>query len=92
MKTIWKYDLEVDEDVQEMGMPTGARILSVALQNNKPVLWAEVETEDELEVRRFCICATSQTIELRPFHRRFIGTFQIVGSIGTLVGHVFELV
>jgi hypothetical protein len=72
-------------------MPSGAKILAVGLQDNKPVLWAEVETENAEEIRFFSTVGTGQMIHASGVERIYIGTFQIIGSISTLVGHVFEL-
>lgn len=73
-------------------MPEGARILTVALQENYPTVWAEVSPDARVETRRFYIYGTGQFFnEPDGFNRKYIGTFQIVGLIGTLVGHVFEL-
>lgn len=92
MKSIWKFPLAVDENIQQILMPADAKILTVALQNNTPTIWAEVEPERSRLPRRFCIYATGQLFsEPENFEREYIGTFQIVGLIGTLVGHVFEL-
>jgi len=92
MKTIYKYQLKTDEGVQEIPMPTGARILTVALQNGIPTLWVEVDPDEEPDARRFCIYPTGQPIGVEnPVDRNYIGTFQIGGLIDTLVGHVFEL-
>ena len=91
MKTIWKFNLRIDDDIQTISMPEGAQILSVGLQQGKPMIWAEVDSEADNESRRFWILGTGQPITKTIFAREFIGTFQIVGSIGTLVGHAFEV-
>lgn len=91
MKTIWKFNLKVDEGAQEIPMPTGAKVLTVALQDSKPTIWAEVDPTGKFVTRRFCIYATGQPIDCSPADREYIGTVQIVGLIAALVGHVFEL-
>lgn len=37
MKTIWKYPIKIT-DKQRVRMPAGAKILSVAEQNDEPVI------------------------------------------------------
>ena len=91
MKKIWKYDLKFADGVQEILMPEEAKILTVALQNNTPVIWAEVKPERSVNIRRFFVYATGQSINEASYNREYIGTFQIAGVFGPLVGHVFEL-
>lgn len=91
MKSIWKFNLKIDDDIQTILMPKGADILTADLQHGKPTIWAEVNPEAEKESRRFWILGTGQNIPKSIFERQYIGTFQIVGSVGSLVGHVFEV-
>ena len=60
MKSIWKFDLKVDDEIQVITMPQGAQVLSVGLQNGYPKLWAEVDIEVEHEDRWFLIGLTGQ--------------------------------
>lgn len=90
MKTIWKYELNPGNPYV-IGMPEGAEILTVQVQNNVPCIWAKVDTEAELEERIFYVFATGQEIDLdgQDVYLAYIGTFQLNG--GSLVFHVFEL-
>lgn len=89
MKTIFKYELK-PEDKQSIAMPTGAKILCVKEQRDKPVLYAlvnDAETEDE--ERFFRIYGTGHEIpEDMGLDLQYIGTFVILG--GNFVGHLFE--
>lgn len=92
MNTVLKYSLKIDEDVQEIEMPEGARVLTVGLQDDKLTVWAEVNTENALVTRRFIVCRTGQPLVFSAVYKReYVGSVQIFGTIGTLVPHVFEL-
>lgn len=81
---IWKYSFEV-EDEFTVRMPRGAQILSVQPQYNEVCLWALVNSENELEDRKFFVRGTGHPIDLSDGH--YVGTFQLLG--GTFVGHLF---
>ena len=86
---IWKYLLDcVDE--QQIQMPRGAQLLSVANQGGCVCLWAMVDpSQRQTESRRFMLAGTGVPIEkhLTPA-MRFIGTV----VTGPFVWHIFELV
>jgi hypothetical protein len=83
MKTIWKFPLEVT-DYQNVRMPKGAEILSVADQYGVVCVWAMVDSDAELEDRMFYIFGTGNPVsETLPW--------QFVGSVqqNIFVWHVF---
>lgn len=90
MKTIWKYKLTLNSPYI-IGMPEGAEILTVQVQNGNPCLWVKVDTEAELEERVFYVFATGQEIDFdgQDIYLTYIGTFQLYD--GALVFHVFEI-
>jgi hypothetical protein len=83
MKTVWKYPLEPDAQVE---MPKGAMILDVQTQAGTPTLWALVDPKAAKEIRRFRTYGTGHDVPDNP--GKFIGTVQI----DWLVFHVFEVV
>lgn len=87
MKTIYKYPLE-QRNINEVEMPEGAEILSVQVQNEIPVLWAIVDTENPNEKRKIRIIGTGHEINACEM-MIFIDTFQLP-KLG-LVFHVFEI-
>lgn len=89
MNTIWKFPFSV-EDRLEISMPRGAEILDIQVQHGRPCMWALVNPEMAIQVRRFHIFGTGHHIpdELRN-KMTYVGTFQIEG--GALVFHVFEV-
>jgi len=87
MKTIYKYTIVPQKE--DISLPSGAVVLAVSFQGEDLCLWAEVDTEAELETRYFRIFGTG--------HRMcFEGTTSHM-HIGTafyehhgLVFHVYE--
>jgi hypothetical protein len=86
MKTIWKFPVEVVGDYFVVPMPSGSAVLSMQLQNDKPVMWALVDDAAPRVNRRFVVYGTGHPV--RSGLGRFIGTFQSLG--GRLVFHLFE--
>lgn len=86
MKTVWKYRLEI-EDYNDVYMPLGATVLSVALQAGIICLWVLVDPEASLIRRRFRIAGTGHPIDEEQ--HEFIGTV-LYPWLG-LVFHVFEV-
>lgn len=86
MKTIHKYVLVLQDNL-EVQMPTDACILSVGNQRGSLVLWAAVETENALTLRRIAIVGTGHSIERFGWAATFIGTV----VIDPLVWHVWDL-
>lgn len=87
MRQVWKYVLEVTDE-QLIEMPQGAQILSVAVQNGSPMLWALVNPVAPFEDRIVRTIGTGHPVE--DVLGRFLGTYQLHG--GALVFHVFESV
>jgi hypothetical protein len=83
MKTIYKYPLTSQDCT--LTLPAGAEILTVKLQNDKPTLWALVDTEEDLKFsRHICIVGTGWQVE---DNMEYITTY----LDGHFVWHVFEL-
>jgi hypothetical protein len=89
MKTIYKYLLDV-QDEQEVSLPVGARILSIAMQQGKLCLWAEVDPDPTLMLVNVPIYlyGIEHPIDVPPNKRRFICTLLL--NEGSLVLHAFE--
>jgi len=90
MKTIYKYEIPVDDNIR-LELPKGAEILSVQEQYGKPCIWAIVDPEKEVEGRLFELLGTGHNIKASEIiNRKYIGTFQLYN--GALVFHLFELI
>ena len=85
MKTIYKYDLPIDDDIN-IPLPEGAVVLSVAMQDQgHPKIWAIVEPGSPTERRQFHWRGTGHPLGNVG---RFVGTVLI--HSGALVFHLFE--
>lgn len=85
---IWKFELQIT-DLQEVTMPDGAELLSVANQNGSLCLWAMVDPDPYKEKRhRYIeIIGTGNPILVDvAIDRKFIGT----AVVSPFVWHVFE--
>jgi hypothetical protein len=87
MDTIWKYPIEIN-DIQTISLPVGAEILCVQTQNDRPYIWALVDSEAETESCQFLLCGTGERIPANLDHLEYIGTFQQMG--GLFVWHLFK--
>lgn len=89
MKTdkIWKYHLTPDNE-QHVEMPEGARILDIQVQENRPVVWALVDTDAPKELVRFYMIGTGEEICEDTSKLCYVGTFQVAH----FVFHVFTSV
>jgi len=88
MNTVWKFELEIT-DTQSIKMPKNAQILSIKKQNDVPVLYALVDTDNEKETRLFEIFKTGHEIMYdMGVTREYIGTYKMQND--RFVFHVFE--
>jgi hypothetical protein len=90
MKTIWKYEFQMT-DVNTVEMPEDARVLTVQVQNGTICLWAEVDTNNRMEERKFMTCGTGARIKEDPdlFDYTYIGTVQLQHV--RRVFHIYEI-
>lgn len=83
MITIYKYELNAGV----VGLPKGAQILTIQVQNGLPYIWALIDTEVTItEFRWFAIVGTGQEIT-QEYEYNYLATFQQ----DIFVWHVFEL-
>jgi len=86
-KAIYKYPLELKPDAQEIELPMGAKILSVANQREQICVWAHVNPDvKETQTFQFKIFGTGHPCEL-PANAQFLGTVLIAG--GSFIWHIF---
>jgi len=86
-KVIWKYTLPVSPCTTLIGMPKGAKILSVDEQRGRGIFWAIVDPKAELETVEFDLFFTGENFEAN-YYREYIGTF--TRPANGLVFHVFR--
>lgn len=82
---VWRYEVR-PLTTQQISMPQGAQVLSVAEHPLGDVsLWALVDTNAEREMREFTVAGTGWAVN--PDSARYIGTVPLREG---LVFHVFE--
>lgn len=59
IRRIYKYKLE-SQDVQDIKLPLGAKILSVGMQGEEATMWALVDPEAPTEFTKIYIVGTGQ--------------------------------
>jgi hypothetical protein len=80
---IWKFEIKPDATIS---MPVGAEILSVAVQNNQPCVWAMVDPDAPRENRSFKTVPTGADFDTRSL--KYVGSFH--DEEGWMVFHLFE--
>ena len=86
MKKVLKYPIPT-YDHFGIELTVGAEILTVQEQLGDAFMWALVDLDAKLEMRRFRFAGTGHTIEENNL--KYIGTFQLQN--GAFVGHLFEI-
>jgi len=85
MRNIYKYTIRTDRgQVVEVDIPCDAPILDIQLQNGEIVLWALVDTKNNLEKRKFILIMTGEPFD--AVDMVFIKTVQV----DAIVIHIFE--
>lgn len=81
MKAIYKYALEI-EGRQTLAMPEDAIILCVQNQNERPCIWAVVNTDSKIDdLKVFYVFGTGHPMTAELFASlKYIGTFQYIAS------------
>lgn len=87
MKTVWKFPIPTD-DIVNIEMPQGAKVLHVDEQHGTPTMWALVDPNRKTTIRTFRFAGTGHPID-DGHADKFIGTFLLRG--GSLVFHIFEI-
>ena len=86
MTKVFKYPFN-PADYFTLIMPQGAEILHVDVQQHQPCIWAKVDIDAPIVVRKFRMAGTGH--ELDEDVAEHIGTFFM--SDGWLVFHLFEV-
>lgn len=90
MTTIYKYELKPQE-LNEVPMPTGARLLSVGAQGPALMLWALVDITKPMAKRRVITALTGKPFPVQLCPVAFVGTAQMQLHRETeLVLHVYD--
>jgi hypothetical protein len=85
-RSVWKYPLAWSADTQQVPMPLHAAVVHVALQDDVPTVWAEVQAQRPgmlAKIRLFRIVGTGGEV---PDRFEYRGTVHHDG----FVFHVYE--
>lgn len=86
MKTVWKYVLKLKKDPQNFGMPEGAKVVKVDVQDGEICMWVIVNNNPGVRVieRTFAVTGTGWELD---------SGWKYVGSClaGSFVWHIWEL-
>lgn len=80
---VFKYPLEVKDGPQDPGVPHGAQILHVAMQDGKICIWALIDTRQKASNRLFVVYGTGHPITT-------VGPYIGTAHDRQFVWHVFE--
>jgi len=83
-KRIYKYDLPLYPETYQQFIPQGSRVLSCGIQNDRLVVWFEVDPDKEVKLRKFEVVFTG--FDRKTTFNHFVGT--VTDRLG-LVYHVF---
>ena len=83
---VWKYPIKIG-GLTELNLPSGAQVLTANLQNEQPFLWALVDPNKPLTIRRFRLVATGEPLDANSVF--YVGTLFPEG--GRFVLHLFEV-
>jgi len=98
MRTIWKYPLNLPEEVTSLQVPQGAKVLTAAIQERRTLnsqyadlcVWMAVDDERALTERRFAVLTTGNPVPAQvsdlSLRDGYVATVQRNGY----VLHVFE--
>lgn len=92
MKTVYRY--EINQAINDVNLPVGAKILSVGvaengISSNVISLWALVDTEVGKETRRFLVFGTGADMsETETYNLEFVGTIR---KSNAYAFHIFEV-
>lgn len=84
MKTVYKYALPITDEPKPILLPADAPIVLIEVQGGSLCMWVELDPEDTVVERFFCVHGTGHPIVDTRRHR---GSTQM----GSLVWHVYEV-
>lgn len=89
MKRVWKFPLQATDE-QEVFLPQGAELLSVAFQGDNLCMWALINDDPDVPRHRrvIDIAGTGHPLEDGSIRHAFVGT--AFHPTMSLVFHVFE--
>lgn len=84
METVWKYEL--NERLEHADVPKGFKVLTTAIQGNKPVVWLQVNPNEAETVSIKLKAVATGEVNVSE-NDAYIGTVMFMN--GTLVEHIY---
>ena len=84
--TVWKFVVPPEGEFS-LKMPAGAKLLDVQEQHGIAAIWAQLDPDADMEVRRFRQFGTGH--EFDPEGLSYVGSYQLMA--GTFVAHLYEV-
>lgn len=88
MKTIYKYQIPTARKF-DLDLPDDYKILSVQIQNEEPVMWALIDTENRIKKEYFQLILTGSNIN-NVENLSYIDSFQVSRYDGIFIFHLFK--
>lgn len=88
MLAVWKFPVRFN-DLTDVEMPDGAKILHVNDQYGVLCIWALVDPQQKKEIRQFRLAGTGHPISMPADKLIHVGSYLTAG--GQLVFHLFEI-
>lgn len=85
MKTIWKYDIKI-EDSFTLSFPCTSEFLAVQEQRGEAVMWCEVDPDSPQVNRTMFVVGTGHKVPADA--QNYLGTFQL--RSGIFVFHLYS--
>ena len=85
MRTVYKYELSITDDIQTLNVPMAFQILKFGEQNERLVFWADVRPEKDSQLMKFQVVGTGH--EIGDYPAGWLDTVQMSNG---LVWHIYE--
>lgn len=82
MRVIYKFKVSTEFEIE---IPREAQALTVQPQGSIPVMWVNLDPDEEVVTRKFKVFGTGEEFSYPALD--YVGTFQMSG----LVWHLFEI-
>jgi hypothetical protein len=90
MRTIYKFVLNTPQESNYVEMPIGSKICHIDEQHEAICIWAEVETDLPMEIRRIQVYSTGNPIpDYYGLYHKYLGTVKL--ESGNFIFHLYEL-
>ena len=86
MRTIYKYELSITDDIQTLNVPMAFNLLKFGEQDGRLVFWADIRPDNETQLKKFQVVGTGH--EIGDYAALWLDTVQMSNG---LVWHIYEM-